>query len=171
MYDATVMIDGVLQEVPKIKTYKTEYYRSFDDGSKVLVENIQEYPTINSSNSVLIAKEISGQLVIVPEYETEAERDDLGFTHPNLHRRIDPLFSTEVSVNNADSEIKLGPSRYILAIQDNDSYRTICKFDYIDYQNIATIDSANKFFNYDFTEDQFEQLKQAFYEFESLEIP
>lgn len=48
--------------------------------------------------------------------EEDQARDDLGFTNPNLHRRIDPQGPPE------DSEEKL-PRDYILAVKSVYSYR------------------------------------------------
>lgn len=53
--------------------------------------------------------------------ESDLERDALGFTHPNLHRRVDPQ-----DPDTADSEYNQEkyPRGYQLMIQNVHSYRT-----------------------------------------------
>ena len=49
--------------------------------------------------------------------EDELEKDGIGFTHPNLHRRIDPQQPEEDSG-------ELQPRSYTVNIYGGDSYRT-----------------------------------------------
>lgn len=49
--------------------------------------------------------------------DEDLQRDNVGFTHPNLHRRVDPQ-SPE-----PDSD-EVAPRDYMFAIQSTDSYRT-----------------------------------------------
>ena len=48
--------------------------------------------------------------------DEEIQRDAVGFTHPNLHRRIDPQILTESN--------EYHPREYQLAINSLNSYRT-----------------------------------------------
>ena len=53
--------------------------------------------------------------VAKPLTPEEQAKDDLGFTHPNLHRRIDPPVGTEER-----------PKKYTLGVYDKiHSYRTV----------------------------------------------
>ena len=56
----------------------------------------------------------TGQGNMKPLSPEDQERDDIGFTNPNLHRRI------EHNVNEGE----VGPRNYNLAIQTIYSYRT-----------------------------------------------
>lgn len=49
--------------------------------------------------------------------EDDIIRDDAGFTHPNLHRRVDPQIPSEDSQEHKPREYKLG-------ISNVNSYRT-----------------------------------------------
>lgn len=50
----------------------------------------------------------------VPLSDEDQKRDDIGFTNPNLHRRVDPhMYGEEVQ-----------PREYDLFISNLDSYRT-----------------------------------------------
>lgn len=56
--------------------------------------------------------------VAKPLTPEEQAKDDLGFTHPNLHRRVDPQESAEGSK-------EVAPRKYTLGVYDGiNSYRT-----------------------------------------------
>lgn len=56
--------------------------------------------------------------VAKPLSEEDKARDDLGFTHPNLHRRVDPADPPE-------NEKEVAPRKYTLGVYDKlNSYRT-----------------------------------------------
>lgn len=57
-----------------------------------------------------------GQGPAVPADALELERDAVGFTNPNLHRRIDPQPPTDA--------YEVAPRDYMLGIYDVYSYRT-----------------------------------------------
>jgi len=54
----------------------------------------------------------------VPATDADLARDAIGYTNPNLHRRIDPQEPLP------ESE-ELAPREYVLAIQTVNSYRTM----------------------------------------------
>ena len=49
--------------------------------------------------------------------DEDLQRDNIGFTNPNLHRRVDP------QPPESDSD-EVAPRDYMFAIQSTDSYRT-----------------------------------------------
>ena len=53
---------------------------------------------------------------VVPNSE-EAELDELGFTNPNLHRRIDPQDPVDLDA--------VSPNSYSIGIYGKHSYRTV----------------------------------------------
>lgn len=57
-----------------------------------------------------------GYSVAVPANSEELAKDTAGFTHPNLHRRIDPQTPTDPAEQN--------PREYTLGIYGMNSYRT-----------------------------------------------
>ena len=58
---------------------------------------------------------------VVDDDSIEKRRDNIGFTNPNLHRRVDPQ-DPEVADNPLNQEIE--PRTYNLQIQGVHSYRT-----------------------------------------------
>ena len=69
---------------------------------------VRTYPRIAEGNATLAN-------------ENDLERDELGFTNKNLHRRVDPQEPVEAE-NPLNQEIE--PRRYILSIHGFNSYRT-----------------------------------------------
>lgn len=59
-----------------------------------------------------------GQGPATPATEEDIERDKIGFTGPNLHRRVDP------QIPAPDSE-EYKPRSYDIGIYGYDSYRTV----------------------------------------------
>lgn len=56
--------------------------------------------------------------VAVPADDEALEKDQIGFTNPNLHRRIDPQIPTATSG-------EVAPREYIIGVYDGlNSYRT-----------------------------------------------
>lgn len=58
-----------------------------------------------------------GQGPAVVASDDDLQRDDSGFTHPNLHRRIDPQ-------SPDDDSLEYHPREYSLGISSVNSYRT-----------------------------------------------
>lgn len=51
--------------------------------------------------------------------DEDAERDKHGYTHPNLHRRIDPH-----TIHNDADHMEFKPRQYTIGILSTNSYRT-----------------------------------------------
>lgn len=64
---------------------------------------------------------VVGQGPAVPASEDDLARDELGFTNPNLHRRVDPQ-EPPIAEDARDQEV--APRGYQLNIQGVRSYRT-----------------------------------------------
>lgn len=64
---------------------------------------------------------VMGQGPAVPADEEALAKDELGFTNPNLHRRVDPQ-EPPVADNPLNQEI--APRGYQISIQNLRSYRT-----------------------------------------------
>lgn len=60
-----------------------------------------------------------------PLSDEDQARDDLGFTNPNLHRRIDP----------SQPEGEYAPRDYSLFVNGTNSYRLTESYDYEDEEN------------------------------------
>ena len=64
---------------------------------------------------------VMGQGPATPASEEDLARDELGFTNPNLHRRIDPQ---EPPVADDPRNQEVAPRSYQLDVQNVHSYRT-----------------------------------------------
>lgn len=91
-----------------------DYYPLIYDGSEfetmTYIDNDgkeRKYPNIAQGNAKLAN-------------ESDLERDELGFTNPNLHRRIDP--KEPIQAENPLNQ-KLEPRKYILSVHGVYSYR------------------------------------------------
>lgn len=51
--------------------------------------------------------------------DEDIERDEHGYTHPNLHRRIDPH-----TIHNDTDHMEFKPRQYTIGILSTNSYRT-----------------------------------------------
>lgn len=76
--------------------------------------------------------------------EDDLKRDELGYTHPNLHRRIDP------QAPDTDNTGEIAPRDYQLGILGVNSYRTTTKHfhddvaegDIVHYQQVEQADGT-----------------------------
>lgn len=64
---------------------------------------------------------VLGQGPATPATEEDLERDELGFTNPNLHRRVDPQ---DPPTADDPRNQEIAPRDYTLGIQNVHSYRT-----------------------------------------------
>lgn len=64
----------------------------------------------------------------------DLERDELGFTNPYLHRRLDPKLP--------DDETEVVPRSYTASIMSVHSYRTTYIYDHVDYQFLSDYEGS-----------------------------
>lgn len=85
--------------------------------------------------------------------DLEKRRDDIGFTNPNLHRRID--------VKMPENSEELVPREYRLQINQYNSYRTTHVITHIDYTDLDKYQDS----------EHFDEIQERFQECEKKEIP
>lgn len=93
------------------------------------------------------------------------DRDLLGYTNPNLHRRI--------NVPGSDRELpEVAPRNYAISVGGLNSYRTVETIYHIDYQNV-TVEYLMNQYGYDraSAEALLDQISDAVKESEQYEIP
>lgn len=93
-----------------------------------------------------------------PASEEDLDRDEVGFTDPNLHRRVDPRIP--VDADDAQGN-EIAPRNYNLQIHNLFSYRTTEKITHIDYQDLDKYRDS----------EYFDQILELFRQSERLEIP
>lgn len=119
-------------------------------GTADKTDNLKYQP---KPNSAAIDFEEIGQSTSRLINNLELERDENGFTHPNLHRRIDPTMP--------EAEYEIAPRKYRLHINKWNSYRTTHVITHIDYMDLD-----------DYSDDEnYLIIKARFDESEKKEIP
>lgn len=83
----------------------------------------------------------------------EQKRDDIGFTHPNLHRRIDAKMP--------ENPQEVVPREYRLQINQYNSYRTTHVITHLDYTDLDKYQDS----------EHFDEIQERFQECEKREIP
>jgi len=85
-----------------------------------------EYYPYNKVDEVSYPSMTQGPWMLTEDGDIYQQRDELGFTHPNLHRRLDPKIPDE-----GDEVV---PRDYSVSIMDVNSFRTTSKNTHVDYQ-------------------------------------
>lgn len=84
----------------------------------------EDYPTWTNDKGTVHTREIMTQGSAVLASEEDIERDELGFTNPNLHRRIaDPTEETLIQADDERNQ-ELETRTYQVSIMNVNSYRT-----------------------------------------------
>jgi len=134
-------------EIPQVEGVIVKY----STGARVFEQNIA-YPQYGQGNST-------------PASDEDIQRDDLGYTNPNLHRRVDPKFPVEA---DDATDYELTPRDYLIGIQAVNSYRTTIKTEHIDYQDI---DKIARELGYSEGSEEYQALVERVEASEELEIP
>ena len=92
-----------------------------DNIDRVVRRSELESLTYTDESGSIQAYPIMGQGPAKPATADELARDELGFTHSNLHRRVDP-HDPPVAENPLNQEV--APRSYQIGIQNVHSYRT-----------------------------------------------
>ena len=110
-----------------------------------------EYPISKTSTKEFV--EI-GQNTSRPVNSNEQHLDDLGYTNPNLHRRIDVTLPKDVK--------ELVPRKYRLEIDHYNSYRNVEVTTHLDYTDVD---------KYSDDERNYSEIEYRFANYEKKEIP
>lgn len=125
-----IVLDPVSPGPPRSSDVKSVEYlfrgkvERDEDGLRYKTSDSDEWKYIQEIGQ-LPAQLISDDGVVVEGRQADQDRDDLGFTNPNLHRRIDskmPPYGSGETV----------PRKYKLQIQNLNSYRTTQVVTHID---------------------------------------
>lgn len=92
-----------------------------DNINRVVRRSDLENITYTDSAGASHVYPVMGQGPAKPASAADLARDELGFTHPNLHRRVDP-HDPPIADNPLNQEV--APRSYQLEIQNVHSYRT-----------------------------------------------
>ena len=152
---------GELHEQIGQKSYYTMNDLIFDKSIDKNKENLF-LGSVGPTDNLKYKSKLDGPLVDFEEMgqstsslanEIDLERDENGFTHPNLHRRVDPSMP--------EDEKEVVPRKYRLQINRWNSHRTTHVVTHIDYMDLD-----------DYSDDENYELIQArFDECEKREIP